>query len=107
MELKHLQAFSKKILLVNFYPSHHVIEKDGLVHDLLQLSVFQVVADHHLQHLYLYLISAQKLVTGTSVTDLRATASKKNSLGGDKGPAFLPLLKCFFAHFLLDFQKCI
>ena len=36
---------------VDFSVSVLVCEEDGLIHDLLQLSVCEVSAHHHLQHL--------------------------------------------------------
>lgn len=57
-------------------------EQDGLVHDLLQLRVLQVVAHHHLQHLQQATLAVTTLLVPSPPSDtLRHTYLEQFSVG--------------------------
>ena len=51
---------------------HLVVKDDRLVHDLLELSVLQIVSDHHLQHLEEFTVGNKTIIVHVVNPDIKS-----------------------------------
>jgi len=70
-----------------------VVEQDGLVHDLLQLRVLQVVSHHHLQHLVKLTIGHETIIVNIVDPECKSQLVLNVSFGAEMRKAHDELLE--------------